>query len=395
VLPVCGPTRAPAAAGLTRQADVPASVKPHRGVMFLLNSLTVGGSERKSVRLANALAASNRQVAIAYLSPPESLLPQIHPAVATVNLQRRGKFSIPALRRLTAQLKERDWGTLVAINLYSSLYAVLAAGPRRQDLRVAVSVNATELTSRKERLQMHLYSHVLRRADVVVFGAECQRELWRSRYRFDRSSDKSVVLYNGVDVTEFSRASIAPIARAQTEGRVMLGTVGALRVEKAQINLVRAVHELSARGADVGALIVGDGPLRPQIEREIQRLGVDQKVRLVGEAQDVRPFLASMDIFVLPSDTPETFSNAVLEAMAMSLPVVVSRGGGMDEMLHFGGGISYPPGDVKSLCDLLMPLISNTAARTQLGAQAREAAENHFSFSRTFKDFEERVLAAP
>jgi hypothetical protein len=109
--------------------------------MFLLNSLVVSGSERKSVRLANALAASNRQVAIAYLSAPESLLPQIDPAVAAVNLQRRGKFSISALRRLVTQLKERDVGTLVAMNLYASLYAVLAAGLMKQKPRVALSVN--------------------------------------------------------------------------------------------------------------------------------------------------------------------------------------------------------------------------------------------------------------
>jgi glycosyltransferase involved in cell wall biosynthesis len=361
--------------------------------MFLLNSLTVGGSERKSVRLANALSASNRQVAIAYLSPPESLLPQIHPAVATLNLQRRGKFSIRALHRLVTQLRERDVGTLVAMNLYSSLYAVLAAGLQKQNLRVALSVNTTGFTSRKEELQIHLYRHVLRRADVIVFGAECQRELWCSRYHLDRSSDKSVVLYNGVDTAEFSRTRIAPVARGETEERVILGTVGALRGEKAQINLVRAVHELTARGADVGALIVGDGPQRPQIEREIRRLGVDGKVRLVGESQDVLPYLASMDIFVLLSVTGETFSNAVLEAMAMSLPVVVSRVGGMDEMLRFGGGFSYPPADVKSLCDLLMPLVSSKAARIRLGAQAREAAEKNFSFSRMLSDFEHRVLA--
>lgn len=363
--------------------------------MFLLNSLTVGGSERKSVRLANALAASNRQVTIAYLSAPESLLPQIHPAVLTVNLQRRGKFSIPALRRLVTRLRERDVGTLVAMNLYSSLYAILAAGLQKQKLRVALAVNTTRFASRKEELQMHLYRHVLRRADVIIFGAECQRELWCSRYHLDRSSDKCVVLYNGVDTAEFSRARIAPIARREPEGRVILGTVGAFRVEKAQINLVRAVHELTARGADVGALIVGDGSQRPQIEREIARLGVHGKVRLVGESQDVLPYLASMDIFVLLSLTVETFSNAVLEAMAMSLPVVVSRVGGMDEMLRFGGGISYPPGDVKSLCDLLMPLVSSPAARAQLGARARQAAEKHFSFSRMLSDFKERVLAAP
>lgn len=365
-----------------------------RSVMFLLNSLVVGGSERKCVRLANALAASNQRVAIAYLSPPESLLAQVHPAVATVNLQRRGKFSLAALYRLRTQLGEHDVGTLIAMNLYSSLYAVLAAFPRRSNLRIAVSVNTTEFASRKEQLQMHLYRHVLRRADVVVFGAECQRELWRARYRFDESHDKSIVVYNGVDTREFSRASIAAKPRGAGERRVMLGTVGAFRVEKAQIDLVRAVHELTARGADVGALIVGDGAQRPQIESEIQRLGLVAKIQLVGESQDVRPYLAAMDIFVLPSVAVETFSNAVLEAMAMSCPVVVSRVGGMEEMLRHGGGMSYAPGDVHALCDVLLPLVENADARRRLGEQARRAVEQSFSFDRMLNEFAERVLRA-
>ena len=390
-----GSARAAAIVDGKRQDDVASpSARQGRSVMFLLNSLVVGGSERKCVRLANALAATNRRVAIAYLSPPESLLAQIHPAVTTVNLQRRGKLSLSALHRLATQLKAHDVSTLVAMNLYSSLYAVLAAFPRRRNLRIAVSVNTTEFASRKEQLQMHLYRHVLRRADVVVFGAECQRELWRARYRFDASLDKSIVVYNGVDTREFSRASIAPKPRDENQRRVMLGTVGAFRVEKAQIDLVRAVHELTARGADVGALIVGDGAQRPQIESEIQRLGIAPKIRLVGESQDVRPYLASMDIFVLPSVAVETFSNAVLEAMAMCCPVVVSRVGGMEEMLRHGGGMSYAPGDVHGLCDVLIPLVENADARRRLGEQARRAVEQNFSFDRMLNEFAERVLSA-
>jgi glycosyltransferase involved in cell wall biosynthesis len=366
-----------------------------QSVMFLVNSLKVGGSERKTVRLANALAAGNRQVAIAYLSAPESLLPQVHPAVATMNLHRRGKFSINALRRLAKILKERNVSTLVAVNLYSALYGVLARQLcKDQPPRVVVSVNTTEFASLKERLQMLLYRHILRRADLVVFGAERQRRLWRARYDLDSAPDKTLVVYNGVDTTEFSRAGVAPPTLDEPAGRVVLGTVGAFRIEKAQIDLVRAVGQLTARGADVGAVIVGDGPQRLQIEREIRRLGVDRRVHLVGEARDVRPYLAAMDIFVLPSVAVETFSNAVLEAMAMSCPVLVARVGGMDEMLQFGGGMLYPPGDVGSLCDLLMPLVANAQARTELGEQARQAVEKHFSFGRMLSDFRERVLDA-
>jgi glycosyltransferase involved in cell wall biosynthesis len=95
---------------------------------------------------------------------------------------------------------------------------------------------------------------------------------------------------------------------------------------------------------------------------------------------------------VLPSVAVETFSNAALEAMAMSCPVVAARVGGMDEMLRFGGGMMYPPGDVQSLCNRLMPLVVNAHARRELGEQACQAVERHFSFDRMLNDFGERVL---
>jgi glycosyltransferase involved in cell wall biosynthesis len=364
-------------------------------VLFLVNSLKMGGSERKTVRLANALAADDYPVTLAYLNSPESLLPQVHPAVRLVNLHRRGKFSIKALRRLAATVRERGIDTLIGVNLYSALYTMLVRLLcRERQLRVVVSVNTTEFATLKEALQMLLYRHVLQRADLVIFGAERQRQLWCARYRLARTPNRTMVLYNGVDSAEFSRASVAPAAVLKPPGRVMLGTVGALRVEKAQVDLVRAVSELTARGIDVGAIIVGDGPQRPELEREIRRLGVGERVGLIGEAGDVRPYLALMDVFVLSSVAVETFSNAVLEAMAMSCPVLVARVGGMDEMLQFGGGVMYPPGDVGALCDRLMPLLVDAAARTQLGEQARQAVGMHFSFARMLSNFRRIVLGS-
>jgi L-malate glycosyltransferase len=368
-------------------------VSSSRRIVFVVSSLGIGGSERKTVLLANALAAADREIAVAYLSPPESLRPLVHPAIAVLNLGRRGKFSIGALRRLAAIVRERRITTLVAVNLYPALYAVLARRLCRDTrVRAVVSVNTTEFGTYKERLQMYLYRYILRRADMIIFGAERQRRLWQQRYRLDHWPDRTLGLYNGVDTTAFSRASVAPALPRELPGRVMLGTVGAFRVEKMQGDLVRAVHRLAARGIDVEAVIVGDGPQRQEIEGEIRRLGVEQKVRLVGETQDVRPYLASMDIFVLTSVAVETFSNAVLEAMAMSCPVVVSRVGGIDEMLQFGGGMLYPPGDVQSLCERLIPLIASPRAREDLGRQARQAVEKHFSFEKMLSNFRHRVL---
>jgi hypothetical protein len=64
----------------------------------------------------------------------------------------------------------------------------------------------------------------------------------------------------------------------------------------------------------------------------------------------------------------------------------------MEEMLQFGGGLLYPPGDVNTLCNLLLPLVVSLQARMELGEQARQAVEKHFSFDAMLSAFESRVL---
>ena len=101
-----------------------------------------------------------------------------------------------------------------------------------------------------------------------------------------------------------------------------------------------------------------------------------------------------MDVFVLPSLT-ETFSNAALEAMAMARPVGAARVGGMEEMLQFGGGFTYPPGDLKLLCDHLAGLFGNERELALLGEQARTAVLGHFSWSSMVDNYLRVMVRAP
>jgi glycosyltransferase involved in cell wall biosynthesis len=173
---------------------------------------------------------------------------------------------------------------------------------------------------------------------------------------------------------------------------LLLGTVGKLRAEKAHVDLVRAVAMLRSRGIDVGALFVGDGPERLAIESEAERLGVANSIVIGGETADVRPYLAGMDLFVLTSVAVETFSNAVLEAMAMGKPVVSSRIGGMAEMLEGSGGWLYEPGDVTGLCDTIVGVLRDPAALKATGQRAREIVERRFSLEAMASTFT-RMLA--
>jgi glycogen(starch) synthase len=94
----------------------------------------------------------------------------------------------------------------------------------------------------------------------------------------------------------------------------------------------------------------------------------------------------------------ETFSNATLEAMAMGCPIVSARVGGMEEMLRWGGGLTYPPGDVAALTQSLCDLLNDPARLARMSSEARHAAVTHFSWSQMVTEMEaciQRVSSSP
>jgi glycosyltransferase involved in cell wall biosynthesis len=345
-------------------------------VLIVLSTLEIGGSEGKFVKFAGALAARGRKVTLAYMNPPLHLLPRIDPAVTVVPLHRRGRFSFRALCALIATIRRCDASAVIAVNLYASLYVALARLVRR--FRFIASMNTTEFIDDRQARQMHLYRHVLRRADLIVFGAETQRRLWTQRYGLGGRGLHTTVLYNGVDADRFAPVAEPSAARALPHVRYVIGTVGRLRPEKAHAHLIRVTAQLRASGLDVGALIVGGGSERAALEAEIRQCGLARHVVLAGETDDVRPYLAQMDLFVLPSIGVETFSNAVLEAMAMGIPVVSSTAGGMEELLRWGGGVTYAPGDLPRLCVLLAGLLDDAGRRSEMARMARQVALERF-----------------
>ena len=129
------------------------------------------------------------------------------------------------------------------------------------------------------------------------------------------SAERSVVIHNAVDVAS------APRSR-HDRATPRLIAVGRLKAPKDFLTLIRALAALADQ--EYEALIVGDGPDRSEVEAEIQRLGLEDRVQLAGERSDVPELLAESDVFVLSSRS-EGLPVSVLEAMAAELPVVASR----------------------------------------------------------------------
>jgi glycosyltransferase involved in cell wall biosynthesis len=363
-------------------------------LLFVTNSLARGGSENKTVQLANGLADRGAGVAVAHLKGPDTLAAALSTKVCSVCLERAGGVSIAALRRLVSLVRSRSVSTLVAVNLLPALYCYVAAKiVGRDSLQLLASVNTTTFLSSRERRQMALFGPVLRRFDLVLFGAESQKRLWRDTYGIGRNGQAVDVLYNGVDLDRFRRDEISPYAiPGWPASRFVIGTVGQFRPEKKQDDIIKALAALRQTGLDVGAILVGDGAERTSVLRTIDAIGLADVVLLAGEVQDVRPYLARMDVFILPSAGVETFSNAALEAMAMARPVVATNIGGMPEMLRDGGGVLFAPGDIPALVQHTKALLLDPELRQKMGQTARRVVEERFSFQAMLAQFRRQVL---
>lgn len=362
--------------------------RPH--ILFVLSSLAIGGSERKIVRLANALHRRGRAVALAYLNPPDELRAEVAPGVPVVHLERRGKFSFAVMARLRELIVAQASDVVVAVNLYSALYAGLVAQLRRDvppTVRFVAAINTTDLGDRKLGRQMLVYRPVLKSMDLVIFGSEFQRAAWLHRHLRDGALRTSV-LYNGVDVDFFDATKVeAELVPGWPPHRVVVGTVGVLRAVKSHEHLIEAIAILRSRGCEVGAALVGAGDREGYLRALVARLGVEPYVHFFGAQRDVRPFVAGFDVFVLTS-AMETFSNAALEALAMGRPVVASAVGGMPEMLSEGGGIVYRYGTATALADALEPLVTRSEYRDALAVEARETVLRRFGFEGAVGEFE-------
>lgn len=188
------------------------------------------------------------------------------------------------------------------------------------------------------------------------------------------------VIPPGIDLGRFDRGRADPevtIRLRQGASRVV-GTVGRLVAQKAPDVLLDAAPRLLAEDPGTRILIVGDGPLRPSLERRARRLGIAQAVTFAGHQADVVPAYAAMDVFVLPSRY-EGFGIVLLEAMALGVPVVGTRVVGIEDAVLDGvTGLLVPPGDPEALASAVRRLLADCDLRQRLRAEAfRQVARDH------------------
>jgi glycosyltransferase involved in cell wall biosynthesis len=342
----------------------------------------MGGAERHSITLANLLSDHYR-VAVAYLKPDQEMLSQLDRdrLIDICSLGATKRIDLAAVRRIYELLEEHRIGIIICANAFSLLYAHLARLFYKAPVVLIEVFHTTTITTLKEHLAMLFYRPLFWATDHVVFVCHAQKRHWNLRGLFGR---RNHVIHNGVNLGRFSPSELVP-KYSETRKSVgfkvsdrVIGICAVLRPEKAHEHLLAAVARLRRTGQPWKVLIIGDGPMRPIIDEEVKRLGLETSVRITGFQSDVRTFLATCDVIALVSIT-ETFSLAVLEAMAMAKPIILSDVGGAREQITSGSqGMLFPAGDVEALAAAISRFWIPDDS-TKMGSSARKRVEIEFS----------------
>ena len=213
-----------------------------------------------------------------------------------------------------------------------------------------------------ERLANLLTDTVVANSNAVRLDVLDQEKLSPSKVR---------VIHNGLPSTAFEGCRVAT---SSGPGKPRIVCVANFRGYKGHSYLLEALALLKNSGQDTSLLLVGDGFLEPEIRETVRRHQLD--VVFSGSTSNVRPLLQSADIFVLPS-LEEGFSNALLEAMAVGLPIVATDVGGNGEALK-ETGLLVRPKDIMALANAITSLIEDPARAAGLGQSARERAQSEF-----------------
>jgi len=183
-----------------------------------------------------------------------------------------------------------------------------------------------------------------------------------------------------IDVERFRRREAAP----SSEGPPLILSVGRLHWNKSYEYALLALRSLAQDGVSFHYQVVGDGAEREKLTFMVHDLGLHDSVELVGSetSDQVRHRMEHASVFLLTS-TREGVSNSVLEAMAMELPVVCTRVGGMGEVIRDQqNGLLVAPYDAEAIARALRTLLADGDERQRLGRAARATVETEFSLAR-------------
>jgi len=365
-------------------------------ILYVIDGLEFGGGERVFLQLASALRDRYRILVATNTNGRfghELKMLQIQ----TVFVDMSRQLSFKSVRQIRDIIRQNGIDLVHSQGARADFFARLSgrvADPPHILCTVAMPVegfNVDPLRKIAYRFLDRLSSRYVER--FIVVSDSLKRILTEGR---GIAPQRVVRIYNGIEVDRYhpdlketslrSNWGIGPTAP-------LIGAIGRMAWQKGFEFLIRAMPNVISASPETMLLLVGDGPLRMELETLAKQLNVFDKTIFTGFRSDVSQILSTIDILAVPS-VLEGFPMITLEGMAMAKPIVATQIDGITEQLvQDKQAILVPPKNPDALAEMLLKLMQDTEFTSRLGMAARRKVEADFSVERMVRETEKVYLS--
>jgi len=352
--------------------------------MHVIDSLKYGGAQKLLITFAEQARLNGVDVTVICLceSDRRPLAPELESrGVRVVSFPAPHLFSLSRLIALVRFVRDGDFSVvqthLTYANILGGLAGLLSGVP------VVATLHSTAFDRGKAQfLRDQIELWLLRRSTRVLAVGRNVADIY------------APLLYREVDIVPNAVARSVLLStdkrkklRAELTGdaaRPILISVGRLSPDKCVADLLEAFALVHAKVPQTALLVVGDGNLRSELQKQANMLGLDGDVFWLGMREDVSRLLAASDIYV-SSSKREGLPLALLEAMMAGLALVVTEVGEVPRVVADGAGLLVPPQQPEILASTVLELLGNPDRQRSLGAAARERAQSHYGAEMWFE----------
>lgn len=342
-------------------------------VLFILPRMSGGGAERVVSMIANHLCQKDYDIGITVLVSEDSFykldskiifqsanftVNRTNKAVRLLSLATNFINSILYIKR---SIKEFRPDVVFSLLAETDIVTYLALFNQKHIYRICSERNDP---TRRNQLIETILKTIYKKADAFV----CQSQAV-AQYYSSVPADKKVIIPNPIDL------SLIPMA-VKESAPMRIVSVGRLVKQKNFPLLIRSISEIIAQMPDVHLTIYGEGSERPYLEELIEHLGLQEHVELPGSTGEVHAKMRDASLFVMSSDY-EGFPNALIEAIAMGLPVVSTdfATGVAREIVDENVGIVVPCADQLAITDAILTLLNNDELRLHIRKNGHSKVE--------------------
>lgn len=352
-------------------------------ILYLIDELKVkGGSEKHLFELATGMAAAGFRITVFALAEGEYAQEfQADSRISYVCLNSPRIYDVRGLTtlfKIATYIRNEQVAILQSFHTASDLIGPFAARLSLRHPKVLSSRRDLGYTKSSRHQQMQRYVNYL--VDGILANSHAVKQSVCVQERFP--ADRINVIYNGINLDPFvpdpQRRKQQREAFGVACDTVVIGSVGNIRPVKGYDLLVEAAGLVCSQFPHVHFIHAGDGDLLDDLRQRCRELGIADRFTFFGAVTDVPSFLNGLDIYVQPSRS-EGFSNAILEAMASELTVVVTEVGGNLEIVKHGvSGMLVPPENINALADAIKSLVIDETTRLSFVAEAKEKLVSGF-----------------